>query len=218
MKRKASKDEKMIAAILNGEISPELILWGYCRGIFPMGNTETDRIDWYAPDPRAIIDLAKFHLPHTLRPILHKGIFRVTIDHAFHEIIRACSRREETWITEPIINCYCTLHNMGFGHSIEVWNKSELAGGLYGVAIGGAFFGESMFHKQTNASKVALAALVQQMKEQAFELLDIQFITPHLARFGAIDIPRDEYQQRLGRAIVCERNFVRPGQQTIIFQ
>jgi leucyl/phenylalanyl-tRNA--protein transferase len=207
----------MIEAVLDGQINPVLVLWGYSRGIFPMGDPDTGRIDWYSPDPRAIIDLDRFHIPRTLRPVLRNGRFRVTLNQAFEQVMRACSERESTWITEPVANCYCELYHKGFGHSVEVWDGVDLTGGLYGVAVGGAFFGESMFHTQTNASKVALAALVQQLREQRFELLDIQFMTPHLARFGAEDIPREEYLDRLSRAISKSRQFVRQKQQTVVF-
>ena len=210
-------DKAMIEAILDGQINPVLILWGYSRGIFPMGDPDTGRIDWYSPDPRAIIDLNRFHIPHTLRPVLRSGRFRVTLDQSFEQVMRTCAERESTWITEPVVTCYCELFHKGFGHSVEVWNGGTLAGGLYGVALGGAFFGESMFHTQTNASKVSLAALVQQLREQRFELLDIQFMTPHLARFGAEDISREDYLRRLSLAIRHPRQFIRPKQQTIVF-
>jgi len=211
-------ENQLIDAIQTGRLNPQVILLGYVSGIFPMGDPHTGRIDWYSPNPRAIIELNKFHIPGTLRPILRSGRFRVTVDQAFEKVIRACSERDSTWITSRIIDCYCSLFKEGFGHSVEVWFGTELAGGLYGVAIGGAFFGESMFHTKTNASKVALAALVRQLTEQKFDLLDIQYLTSHLIRFGATTIPRDQYLHRLGRAISKNRIFVRPGQQTIEFQ
>jgi leucyl/phenylalanyl-tRNA---protein transferase len=208
-------DRDYIGDILAGRLDPELVLWGYARGIFPMADPKTGKIDWYSPDPRGIIPLNRFYLPHSLRSILGGGKFRVTMDLAFERVIRACARREETWIDDRIIECYCRLHEMGFAHSVESWQDEELAGGLYGVSIGGAFFGESMFHKKTHGSKAALAGLVRQLRDQGYLLLDTQFITAHLARFGAETISREEYQSRLRRALRKKCEFVRPGQQTI---
>ncbi len=209
------KDKDYVDAILAGRLDPQIILWGYARGIFPMGNPETGDIEWYCPDPRGIISLRAFHVPHNLRAVIRRGKFRVTINNAFERVMRACANREETWITDDIIRCYTELHRRGFAHSIETWLNGELVGGLYGVAIGGAFFGESMFHSRTDASKVALVALVQQLRQQHFLLLDIQFITAHLARFGAETIPRDDYLRRLVRALQKPCDFLRPNQQTI---
>jgi len=211
------KDRDYINAIMAGQIDPQIILWGYAKGIFPMGNPDTGEIEWYSPDPRGIIDLDDFHIPHTLRSVLKRGTFRVTINLAFERVIRLCGNRSETWITAPIIQCYTDLHRMGFAHSVAVWAERARAGGLYGVAIGGAFFGESMFHTRTHASKVALVGLVRQLRQQAFSLLDIQFITSHLSGFGAKEISRDDYLDRLGRAVLERREFVRPNQQTIDF-
>jgi leucyl/phenylalanyl-tRNA--protein transferase len=208
-------ENENIEAVLAGQLNPELVLWGYARGIFPMADPRTGKIDWYCPDPRGIIDLDHFYIPHHLRAVLRRGKFRVTMDLAFRRVMQACAEREETWIDERIITCYCDLHQRGVAHSVESWLGDELAGGLYGVSIGGAFFGESMFHTKTNGSKVALAGLVQQLREQKYLLLDIQFITDHLARFGAETIPRDDYLYRLGRALRKKCDFVRPGQQTI---
>jgi leucyl/phenylalanyl-tRNA--protein transferase len=210
------KENENIEAVLAGRLNPELILWGYARGIFPMADPRTGKIDWYSPDPRGIIDLNRFYIPHHLRSVIQRGKFRITMDLAFKQVMEGCAGREETWIDARIIDCYCELHQMGFAHSVESWLGDELAGGLYGVAIGGAFFGESMFHTKTNGSKAALAGLVQQLKEQKYQLLDIQFITAHLSRFGAETISRDEYLYRLGRALRKKCEFARPGQQTIL--
>ncbi len=209
------KEQEYIEAILAGGLNPELVLWGYARGIFPMADPKTGKIDWYSPDPRGIIDLDEFHVPHPLRSVVHREKFRVTMDLAFDRVMRACAERRETWIDEKILDCYCRLHRMGFAHSVETWLDDELAGGLYGVSIGGAFFGESMFHTKTHGSKVALVGLVQQLREQKYLLLDTQFITPHLARFGAETISREEYLYRLGRALRKKCEFIRPAQQTI---
>lgn len=210
-------EQQYVEAILAGRLDPDLVRWGYAHGIFPMADPDTGKIDWYDPDPRAIFDLNAFHVPHTLRPVLHSGRFRVTLDRAFERVIRACGDRASTWISEPIIRCYTGLHEQGSAHSVEAWLGDELAGGLYGVAIGGAFFGESMFHAKTHGSKVALAGLVRQLRRQGFLLLDIQFVTSHLARFGGELIPRTEYLRRLNRAIRKSCSFARAGQESVVF-
>jgi len=183
-------------------LSPELLLYAYQHGLFPMADPdEDDAIYWYAPDPRGIIPLDTFHVPKTLAKLVRQGRFRVTSDKAFEEVIGACAKREETWISEDIIQTYTNLHDVGFAHSIECWQDDTLVGGLYGVAIGGAFFGESMFHRVRDASKVALVHLVNHLTSQGFVLLDTQFITPHLARFGAIEISKANYEARLQEAL-----------------
>jgi len=209
------KDEDYLDAVLSGRLDPQVVLWGYRRGIFPMADPDTGKIDWHSPDPRGIIDLDHFHIPHTLRSILHGGKFRLTIDLAFDRVIQKCGERDSTWISSSIIKCYRRLHTMGYAHSVESWRGEDLAGGLYGVSIGGAFFGESMFHTRTDGSKAALAGLVQQLQEQGFILLDVQFVTAHLARLGAEAISREEYLCRLGQALREKCGFARPNQQTI---
>lgn len=189
-------------------ISPALLIEGYLHGVFPMG-MEDGEIGWFSPDPRAIIPIDdSFHIPHGLKRVLSKGSFEVRVDHAFEAVMRACASRDETWITEEIIESYCELHQRGFGHSVETWHEGKLAGGLYGVAIGGAFFGESMFHFETDASKVALHALVQRMRERGFTLLDTQWTTPHLKQFGAKEIPRKAYLRLLAEAAGKKCQFV----------
>jgi leucyl/phenylalanyl-tRNA--protein transferase len=187
-------------------IPPELLLQGYQLGVFPMA-MEDDSIGWFSPDPRAIIPLEKFHVPHALRRVARKKIFEHKIDNSFSEVIRACAQREDTWINREIIASYERLRELGYAHSVEAWSKGKLAGGLYGVAIGGAFFGESMFHRERDASKIALVALVEHLLARKFALLDIQWITPHLRQFGAIEIPRAHYLDLLTRAVELPRKF-----------
>jgi leucyl/phenylalanyl-tRNA--protein transferase len=187
-------------------IPAELLLQGYRLGIFPMA-MEDDSIEWFSPDPRAILPLEKFHLPHALRRAWQKKTFEIKIDLRFGEVIRECAQREDTWINREIVESYEKLHTLGFAHSIEAWSEGELAGGLYGVSIGGAFFGESMFHRVTDASKIALVALVERLRAQKFALLDIQWLTPHLAQFGATEILREHYLKLLTRAVDLPREF-----------
>jgi leucyl/phenylalanyl-tRNA---protein transferase len=187
-------------------IDSELLLQGYRLGVFPMA-MEDDSIAWFSPDPRAIIPLESFHIPHALRRVVRKEIFEIKIDNSFGEVIRGCARRKDTWINAEIIESYERLHELGNAHSIEAWSKKKLAGGLYGVAVGGAFFGESMFHRVTDASKIALVALVGHLRARKFVLLDTQWLTPHLEQFGAIEIPRSQYLKLLGRAVDLPRKF-----------
>jgi len=187
-------------------IEPELLLQGYRLGVFPMA-TEEGAIEWFSPDPRAILPLEEFHVPHTLRRVLRKGVFEIKIDNRFSEVIRACAKREDTWINREIIESYMRLHELGHAHSVEAWSKSKLTGGLYGVAIGGAFFGESMFHRVRDASKIALVGLVEHLRARKFALLDTQWITPHLQQFGAIEISREHYLRLLRRAAELPRKF-----------
>jgi leucyl/phenylalanyl-tRNA--protein transferase len=184
-------------------LDTELLLTAYRRGIFPMAVDKTGRIGWFSPDPRAIIPLdEKFHIPHGLSRRLKKNPFTITVNQCFQQVIRECSIRDDgTWISDEIVVSYCELHRLGHAHSVEVWAGKQLAGGLYGVHIGGAFFGESMFHRKTDASKIALVSLVARLRKSGFSLLDTQWLTPHLATFGAIEIPREEYLQRLADAV-----------------
>ena len=178
-------------------ISADLLLHAYRNAVFPMASPDGE-IAWFSPDPRAIIPLDEgFRVPHGLRRILKKGAFEIRVNAAFETVMRECAAREETWINEEIIASYTALHRLGHAHSVEAWCDGRLAGGLYGVTLGGAFFGESMYHEVTDASKVALHALVMRLRARGFELLDTQWITPHLATFGAVEIPRAEYRERL---------------------
>ncbi len=188
-------------------IPAPLLLHAYRNAIFPMAMEDGD-IGWFSPDPRAIIPIDDgFHVPHGLQRTLRKGLFEIRIDVDFEAVMRRCAQRDETWINEEIIASYVNLHRMGRAHSVEAWHEGRLAGGLYGVAIGGAFFGESMFHEVTDASKVALHALVMRMRERKFSLLDTQWLTPHLRTLGAIEIPRAAYVRRLEACIGDECRF-----------
>lgn len=188
-------------------LTPDLLVSAYAQGIFPMA--VEGAIQWFCPDPRAIIELAEFRVSRNLAQRVRSGRFEVRIDTQFEEVMRACADRAEgTWISDEIVQAYCELHRLGLAHSVESWRGEELAGGLYGVALGGAFFGESMFHRQTDASKVALVALVERMRARGYALLDIQFMTPHLEQFGACEIPRSVYLRRLRKALQIETTFV----------
>ena len=187
-------------------IDPELLLQGYRLGVFPMA-MEDDSIQWFSPDPRAILPLEDFHVPHALRRLVRQKVFGTTIDNAFSKVIEACAKREDTWINLEIIESYTRLHELGCAHSVEAWKEGTLAGGLYGVAVGGAFFGESMFHHVTDASKIALVTLVEHLRARKFALLDTQWLTPHLQQFGGIEISREHYLRLLRRAVELPREF-----------
>jgi leucyl/phenylalanyl-tRNA--protein transferase len=189
-------------------ISPEVLLAGYARGIFPMADEATREIRWYSADPRGILPLDAFRVPRSLRQLVRKGVFTVRVNTAFEDVVRGCAARDETWISEEIIQSYVRLHEFGHAHSVEAWQGETLAGGLYGVTLGGAFFGESMFTVVTGASKVCLVFLVERLRERGFSLLDTQFVTPHLAGFGAKEVPRAEYLALLAAAIDRTASFV----------
>ncbi len=190
-------------------IPPRLLVRAYAEGVFPMA-MEGGEIGWFSPDPRGVIPLDAFHVSARLARVVRQGRFRIAVDTAFEAVMRACARRpgEGTWISEEIVQSYVALSKLGLAHSIEAWQGTELAGGLYGVHLGGAFFGESMFHRVTDASKVALVALVDRLNRQGFALLDVQWVTPHLETFGAIEIPREEYLVRLKAALAIRADFV----------
>ena len=188
-------------------IEPDLLLQGYRLGVFPMA-MEDDSIGWFSPDPRAILPLEDFHVPHALRRVVRRKLFEIKIDNAFSDVVEACAKRENTWINREIIESYTRLHGLGYAHSIEAWREGKLAGGLYGVAVGGAFFGESMFHRITDASKIALVALVQHLRSRKFVLLDTQWLTPHLQQFGGSEISRSHYLRLLRSAVELPRNFL----------
>lgn len=186
------------------------LIYGYMNGIFPMADSD-GTIYWYSPDPRAIIPLDTYKPARSLRPVLNRKQFEVRINTDFHGVIRRCAAPradgEDTWISEEIIHAYSELHRAGLAYSVETYMENRLVGGLYGVAIGGVFFGESMFHLVSNASKVAFHYLVEVLRKQNFELLDTQFINENVRRFGAIEIPRSEYIRLLKQALDRKRIF-----------
>jgi leucyl/phenylalanyl-tRNA--protein transferase len=187
-------------------IPVDLLVSAYSSGWFPMA-VEPGEIRWYSPDPRGIIPLEGFHASRRLSRLVRQGRFAVRVDTDFPAVIRACAARQDeegTWIDEEILESYCALHERGLAHSIETWQDDELVGGLYGVALGGAFFGESMFHNATDASKVALVALVERLRERGYVLLDTQWLTDHLAQFGAVEISRRRYLRLLDAALKAE--------------
>jgi leucyl/phenylalanyl-tRNA--protein transferase len=191
-----------------GTLEPDLLVHAYRQGVFPMG-MDDGSIGWFSPDPRGILPLDGFHMPDRLRRVLRSDRFTTSVNRDFTGVMRACAadREDGTWITDDILTSYAELHRLGLAHSIEVWRDRALAGGLYGVHLGGAFFGESMFHRETDASKVALATLVGRLRDRSFTLLDIQWVTPHLAQFGAIEVPRTEYLARLAGALDLPAEF-----------
>jgi len=190
-------DEQGLVAI-GGDLGPETLLEGYRCGVFPWYDDSTP-ICWWSPNPRAIIPLDGLHVSRRLARAIRGARFTVTFNTDFAGVIRGCAHRpgEGTWLVPEMIDAYRELHRLGHAHSVEVWHGDELAGGTYGVAVGGLFAGESMFHRITDASKVALAALVDRLNSRRFRLFDIQFLTPHTARMGAVEIPRSEYLDRL---------------------
>lgn len=182
-------------------LTPELVLLAYQRGYFPMADPDTGEIAFYSPDPRAIIPLEGVRIPRSLRQTLRRQLYEVRMNTAFEAVIRGCAERPRSWISEELIALYTELHRMGFAHSVEAWYEGRLVGGLYGVALGGAFFGESMFTRMRDASKVAFVALVERLRQRGFLLLDAQYVNPHTRRLGAVEIPRSEYMRRLEKAL-----------------
>lgn len=191
------------------ELTPELILRSYAAGFFPMAEDRSGPIAWYSPDPRAIIPLDRFKVSRSLRQRAQKGQLEIRINTSFAGVMRRCAARDETWISDEIIEAYCQLFDMGHAHSVETWQHGQLVGGLYGVTLGGAFFGESMFSQVTDASKIALWYLVRRLTERGFLLLDTQFLTPHLASLGAREISRDDYLSMLHEALSIEAAFTK---------
>lgn len=186
---------------MHPDLQPERLLSAYSVGVFPMAD-DSHELHWLAPDPRAILELDDLKVTRSMRALHRKGPFKITINRAFERVIEACADRHEgTWISKDIQEAYFALHQLGFAHSVEAWLGDKLAGGLYGVCMGGAFFGESMFYRVTDASKMALMALVERMKARGLSLLDVQFMTEHLDRLGAIEITRKDYERRLQSAI-----------------
>jgi leucyl/phenylalanyl-tRNA--protein transferase len=194
------------------QLTPDLLLRAYAIGIFPMAESRVDpELHWIDPDMRGILPLDRFHLPRKLRAKMRRGVFDVRCNSAFHDVIQGCAEpaenRPDTWINPVIEQLYKELYEMGFAHSVECWQGGELVGGLYGVSLGAAFFGESMFSRATDASKVALAQLVLRLRKGGFQLLDTQFTTPHLSRFGVLEIPREDYRRLLTKAVSGQAQF-----------
>jgi len=191
-------------------LSADDLIYGYTNGIFPMADADGS-LYWYAPDPRAIIPLDTYKPAKSLRPVLNKSLFDIRINNNFEQVMRGCAAPrqdyENTWISEEIIEAYTALHHLGYAHSVEAYLDNQLVGGLYGVTIGAAFFGESMFHTVSNASKVAFHYLIEQLRHQHFELLDTQFINDNVRRFGAIEISKATYLKHLKRAIAKTAHF-----------
>lgn len=186
---------------MSERLTPELVVAAYCRGWFPMAERRDGPIHWYEPAERAIFIPGTEHISHSLARTVRRGVYDVQINAGFAATMRACAERAETWISEEIVAVYTALHEAGLAHSVEAYRDGMLAGGLYGVALGGAFFGESMFSRRTDASKVAFLVLCRRLRERGFILLDAQFMTAHLASLGAIRVSRDEYLQRLAAAL-----------------
>ena len=191
-------------------IDAALLLQAYAAGWFPMGMEpqEGGGVEWFSPDPRGVLPLdERFHVPARLQRVIRQQRFEIRIDTGFADVMRACAVRDETWITPEIIDSYVELHRLGHAHSVEAWRGGRLAGGLYGVALRGAFFGESMFHEEADASKVALCALVERLRARGYALLDIQWVTPHLAQFGAVEVRRKKYLKLLEESLSMQCSF-----------
>ena len=202
----SNRDEKDIASL--SKLAPEMLLSAYTQGYFPMPDPETNEIAWYRPDPRAIFELDGFHVSKSLRKVISKEDYKITFSEDFEQVMRACADRDDTWITEEFISAYCRIHKLGFAHSVEVWRNEQLVGGTYGVCIRSAFFAESMFHRETNMSKIALWALTENLKKNNFKLLECQFMTAHLSSLGAKNISDEDYQKRLKEALVDPASFL----------
>ena len=182
------------------DLSAELLLHAYRRGLFPMGNDKGE-VDWYCPDPRAVIPIEEALPGRTMQRVLRNGRYRLTMDKAFERVIRACGEREETWITEEMVQAYGALHRLGHAHSVEAWEGEELVGGIYGVSIGAAFFGESMFAKRNNAGKAAFHHLMDHLRVRCFKLFDSQIINDFTRTLGAVEIPFSGFQAKLTKAV-----------------
>ena len=194
------------------ELKPELLLRAYSIGIFPMAESRGDsEIHWIDPDRRGVLPIESFHIPRKLKRLVRQQPYEVRCDSAFGQVIRLCATpgpgRSDTWINPTIERLYCELHEIGFAHSVECWQDKQLVGGLYGVALGAAFFGESMFSRAPNASKIALVHLVARLARGEFNLLDTQFETPHLRQFGVVEITREAHRTKLSRAVRLIANF-----------
>lgn len=193
-------------------LTPELLLQAYQIGVFPMSEARDDpEVFWVDPRLRGVFPLDGFRISRSLARTLRRGPFTVTTDRAFRDVVTGCADREETWINDTIFDLYTALFAQGYAHSIEVWKGQNLVGGVYGVSIGAAFFGESMFSRASDASKVALAYLIDRLRLGGFQLFDTQFLTPHLASLGAVEIPRARYRALLSQAIAAQASFDAAG-------
>jgi len=206
---RASKPEPL-------QLTPQLLVAAYCQGLFPMARSRREAtVEWFSPDPRAVLPLDDFYCPRSLRQAVRRQELEVRRDTAFEQVIRACAEprpgRTQTWINDSIRDAFIQLHRLGCAHSVEAWRDGRLVGGLYGVAIGGAFFGESMFHRAElggrNASKVCLVHLVEHLRARGFALLDVQINSDHMRQFGTIDLPRADYLRQLDAALRLEANW-----------
>ena len=190
-------------------LSPEVLLFAYQQGLFPMAEgRNAKQIQWIQPEKRGIFQLGNFHISKSLRRVILKKDYSITINSCFPKVMEKCADRSETWINDDIYNCYCKLHEDGFAHSVEVWRNSHLIGGVYGVTIGAAFFGESMFSEAANGSKIALAYLHDRLLKAGFFLFDTQFLTEHLASLGAIEISQAQYLVKLEKALNKNATFL----------
>ena len=195
-----------------GSLTADMLLRAYALGVFPMAESREDpEVFWVDPRWRGIFPLDAFHISRSLARHIRRGGFEVSVNRDFDGTLRGCADRPETWINDTIFRLYTALHARGFAHSLEVWEDGELVGGVYGVTLGAAFFGESMFSRRTNASKIALAYLVDRLRLGGFQLFDTQFITAHLRSLGAVEIPRAEYRRRLAEALARPADFIRPA-------
>lgn len=193
---------------MNREITPDLLLRAYAMGIFPMAETrDSDEVFWVDPEARGIFPLDGFHISRSLRRRIRQAPFEITVDQDFEGVVSGCADRPETWINPTIFSLYRRLHGAGFAHSLEVREGERLVGGVYGVTLGGAFFGESMFSRRTDASKIALAYLVDRLRQAGFRLFDAQFLTPHLESLGAIEVSRESYHAMLDAALGVRAEF-----------
>ncbi len=198
---------------MSDRLSPELVLQAYARGIFPMAEERSaTEIFWVNPERRGIMPLDGFHASRSLQKTMRQGDFEIRINTAFEDVLEGCADRDETWINNEIVQIYKALHDASHAHSLEVFQEDELVGGVYGVTLRGAFFGESMFSRRRDASKIALAHLVDRLNACGFTLFDTQFLTPHLASLGGVEISRASYLQALQDALKVEANFLRPQQ------
>jgi leucyl/phenylalanyl-tRNA--protein transferase len=197
--------------VKGSDLTPELIWAGYTQGYFPM-TTHGDEVEWLQPYDRALFPVDGVHVSHSLRKRIRTCGWRISFDEAFTAVMRGCFRPEENWLSEDFVRVYTQVHKQGWAHSCEVWEGSELVGGVYGVAIGGCFSAESMFHRRTDASKVALWAMVEKCRELGFALFDAQIMNPHLASLGAFEVPHDDYMVLLKRAIPAHTDWSAPLQ------